>query len=177
MSDEKPRPEPILQPMRVVQVPDLPPVSSAIPSVTPNNPTGKKLVMGKKEIEAATRAKKPKAPTPFVYKSDQEVQASNLARIDDLDRNTKTGVVENQLPEYDWDWINSIEGKHVSIAWLQTPISISGFVSSETTMSPQKIRGLSMVWNGEDLLFKIENTNGVFKGFIPGANVKLGRLE
>jgi hypothetical protein len=186
MSDETfekpPRKEPVLQPMRVVQVPDVP-VTSVSTSPVPNKeavPTddkGNKLVMGKKEYEKIKKAKavpyhKPITPTASIVEANAKI-------IEDLDRNAKLGRNSaEQAPEYDYDWLKKVGGKHAVIAWLQTPISVSGFISSESTFSPQKIRGLTMSWQnneseyGQGLLYKIENTNGNMVHFIPSSNVK-----
>lgn len=167
-----PRKEPIMQPMRVVQVPESP-VSAVSTSVdkTPNNPTGKKLVKGKKEIEAEIRMKSKPVAKPIL---PAHVIAENNARlIDDLDRNTKTGRNVEQAPDYDLDWVKETGGRLITIAWLQTAVSVSGFISSESTFSPQKIRGLTMSWSTDGLLCKIDNTNGVKILLIPSANVKI----
>lgn len=170
------RPEPKLQPMRIVQVPDLPAVAvQPAPGreVTPNNPTGKKLVMSKKELEAAKRAEqksKPNGNIPFIH-TDVVPSYEDIMR-NDADRNTKLARNQEHISEIDESWLKEVGGRSVSIAWLQTAVSVSGFVSSETTFSSQKIRGLTMSWTTDGLLCKIDNVSGIKILLVPAANVK-----
>jgi hypothetical protein len=176
MSDEleKPaRPEPKLQPMRIVQVPDTPVIPTAPGrEVTPNNPTGKKLVMSKKEIEAAKRAKaKPSGNIPFIH--TDAVPTRDQILMGDAERNSRLARNIEQAPEIDTEWLKEIGGEPTELAWLQTAISVSGFISSDTTLSSQKIRGLSMSWMGDGLRCQIKNHKGCKQFFIPAANVKI----
>jgi hypothetical protein len=188
MSDQeqpKQRPEPVLQPMRVVHVdgPQALPFNPTLdiqldqsapgqaPARTPLNPTGKKLNMSKREIEAVKRFKA-KAPQAIPIKSEAEILESNARRIDDLDRNTRTGITPDLMPKYDYDWLESVGGKHVSTAWLQTAISISGFVNSESTFAYNKIKGMTMSWFPDGLMCIIDNSSGIKEIFVPSANVK-----
>ncbi len=178
MSEEvKIRKEPVLQPMRVVQV-EGPQPMLGMPApgrdVAPNNPTGKKLVKSKKDIEAEARAQSKPVSKPLL--SPTEIANINATRINDLDRNTKLARNQEQAPEYDLGWLKETGGQLVTIAWLQTAISISGYISSESTFSPQKIRGLTMSWKSDGLLCKIQNQSGTKILLIPAANVKAMEL-
>ncbi len=172
MSEEiKPqRPEPVLQPMKIVQVDE-----STIPKQpegdVPRDAKGKKLVMSKKEIEA--KKLQASAPKPSLLHRSEAIVQANQQVISDLDRNAKSARNDNQAPEFDEEWLAKIGGRIVHVAWLQTSVSISGYVSSETTFSPQKIMGLTMSWSNDGLLCKIDNNrNPSIEILIPAANVK-----
>lgn len=174
MSEEtKPtRKEPVMQPPRIVQVDGPQPQLGMPADAIPTNPTGKKLVKSKKEIEAEERARA--VPVTKKILSPVEIAEINARRIEDLDRNARTTRNSEQAPEYDMEWFKLVGGTLVTIAWLQTAISVSGYISSETTMSPQKIRGLTMSWNPElgGLLCKVTTVTGSKTLLIPSANVK-----
>jgi hypothetical protein len=174
MSDDtKPvRPEPVLQKMRIVQVPDSPAPAGA-PVVTPTNPTGKKLVMSKKEIEAAKRAEskaKPNMGIPYVF---PDANTNTTPGPDDSIRNARSNRNVEQLPDYDEAWLKSMGGEAVSRAWLQTAVSISGFIGSESSFTSQNINGLTMTWKNETLICQIKKTNGTKVFVVPSANVKI----
>lgn len=175
MSDE--RPEPVLQPMKIIQAPETPefkPPTDSEGNPIPLDRKGKKLVMSKKEYEAA-KAAKPKAP---ILIASDAVIAANREVISNLDRNAKVTSNDNQAPEFDQEWLKEVGGKPVSVAWLQTGVSVSGYVSSETTFSPQKIKGLTMSWGVDGLLCKIDNKRiASITLLIPAANVKILALE
>ncbi len=188
MSDEtKPsRPEPKLQPMRIVNVPETntPSEPSVVPGLT--NDKGKKLVLGKKEYEMKKANKAKQKPNikqsnyHMPLKSDQQIQEANNKVIDDLDRNAKLNrAQEDFAPEYDTSWLTTMGGTQVTVAWLQTAISVAGFISSETTLSnaSQKIRGLTMTWVNDSLWCSINNSNGKKLLIIPAANVKCMSVE
>lgn len=179
-NENKPeRPDPVLQPMRIVQVAESElsqPGMSGPPIATPTNPKGKKLVMSKKDIEAAARAKAESEPTlkpkpnmniPYNFPGPDTITIDNSARNARANRNVE------QLAEYDEDWLAKTGGQPVARAWLQTAVSISEFISSEASFTPQKIRGLTMSWFPEGLKCQIKThkNTGVF--FIPSANVKI----
>lgn len=174
MSEELKRKEPVLQPMRIVQV-DGPQPQLGLPSSpdsTPTNPTGKKLVKSKKEIEAEQRTQ----AKPKPLKTSVEIANSNAEIISNLDRNAKIARNVEQAPEYDLDWVKSTGGELVLVAFLQTSVSYSGYISGEQSFSAQKIRGLTMSWTNEGLRCLIKSIHGTKSFLIPGANVKLMEL-
>ncbi len=181
MSETKPqRPEPVLQPMKIVQVsgpaPSLGmPANVNIPDPKPGSklPVEKKsLVRSKKEIEAEQRRAKPNAGIPYNFPGPE----TNTAIVgSDLDRNKSARINLNaeQQPEYDEQWLECIDGIPVSRAWLQTAVSISGYISSEGSFTSQNIRGLTMTWKDGSLWCQII-AKGIPKTFlIPSANIKI----
>jgi hypothetical protein len=183
MSEETkpPRKEPVLQPMRVVNVdgpaPSLGmPVNLNIPDPKPGSkiPVEKKaLVRSKKEIEAAQRSEskaKPNMGIPYVF---PDANTNTTPGPDDSIRNAKSNRNIEQLPDYDEEWLESTGGEPVSRAWLQTAVSISGFIGSESSFTSQNINGLTMTWKNETLICQIKKTNGTKVFVVPSANVKI----
>lgn len=182
MSDTKPpRPEPVLQPMRIVQV-DGPapllgmPTNLNIPDPKPGSkiPVEKKaLVRSKKDIEKEQREinkSKPNMNIPYNFPGSD---TNTTIATHDLARNNRVALNSEQSPDYDEAWLKSIGGIPVSRAWLQTAVSISGYVSSESSFTSQNIHGLTMAWKNETLYCQII-AKGVAKIFvIPSANVKI----
>jgi hypothetical protein len=186
------RPEPVLQPMKIVGeyvpapvfnpgvIEDGTAAPGQPPARTAHNPLGKKLNMSRREIEAAARMKA-RPPNPFPIKSTEEIQLANQTRIDDLDRNTRSGDVRVSGPVYDMDWLDNVGGLHITTAWVHSAISISGFVSSETTLTATnlKLQGLTMSWQQDlgGLLCKIQHTGGIKMILIPAANIRYMTFE
>jgi hypothetical protein len=158
---------PELQPMKVIQIP-VPDVSSVTTSVLESGPEQTTKLGGK------TMSKK-EHEKQLALKEQAEIQR-RIAQVSTLDlppipleeRNLKSRIpmMTNDQAEFPKEWAGL---RRVYRAWLQTPISISGIVSSETTLTPDKLQGLIMALDPADgLLIQ-------YKGieiFVPAANVK-----
>ena|ERR1700722_14224418 len=156
------RPEPTFQPMRIVDAsktsnPNPAPAAASAPV----DSKGKKLVRSKKEIEAEKKSVKPNRPIP--------TPATAIPAPPEFDRNAKPATVQyEESSEFPSEW-SSNGYTRVYRAWLQTPIDISGVLSSETTFVPGlKLPGLVMASDGKELFIKVK---GLFIS-VPYANVK-----
>jgi len=171
------------------------------PNVSSHNPKGVRLVMGKREIEAKKRLAGLKSGAivapPVINNPVLESQVDDTLQLrpapgpkaapnsnipyvfpeaapgtTTFDRNAKKFRNINNAPEYDEQWLEIMDGAPVSRAWLQTAVSISGFINSEASFNSQQIHGLTMVWNN-GLYCKIKNNNGSKCFFVPEANIKI----
>ncbi len=156
------RPEPVFQPMRIV---DASKTSTPTPPAGPSVPVdkkGKPLVRSKKEIEAEKKAAlKPSRPVP--------TPPPAIPAPPEFDRNRKPAAVMYEESEEMPDEWTAAGYSRVFRAWLQTPIDISGVLSSETTFVPgAKLPGLVMANDGKCLHIKVK---GMWIS-VPHANVK-----
>jgi hypothetical protein len=167
------RKEPVLQPMRIVDTGDHSPAPA--------------IAVSAQGIVLPPKAKAPpviedvKSPRRF----REEPKTKSLVNIDmgqpatpppeGFDRNpvgSKNEPIEYGDQVYP-DHTKFSAPFNIEIAWLQTPVSVSGFVNSESTFWINKIRGLTMTWiPNQGLAYRIENQAGIYNGFIPEANIK-----
>ena len=169
-----------------------PNLNTAGPNVNAMNPKGVRLVMSKRELDAKKRLeglKSGKIVAPPVVNNpaplpEEQHPAPNVnipyvfpeapAGTTTYDRNAKAFRNREKAAYFNEDWIqNYPEAKVVSRAWLQTPVSISGFVSSEASFNSQQIHGLTMVWENNSLICEIKNPQGTKTFLVPEANVKI----
>ena len=165
------RPVPQLQPMRIVQVSESQPAEN-VDLKDPSNQvlkSGKKVVMSKKELEKleAEKAKKPAANKPIipnhlraetVLMSTEERNLQNAQRIEG-------NYSRKSEPVYPEEWAGL---PRVYRAWLQTPISVSGIFSSESTLTSDKFEGLVMTVKDGFLVIRYKDS----EHGTPLANVK-----
>ncbi len=171
------RREPVLQPMRIVD--------------TGSSEPAAKLAMTAQGIVLPPKAKAPpviedvKSPRRFREEPKNKGLVSNdmgqpaVPPPADFDRNAGATSKHRNEPVYEYgdpvypDHTKLLAPFNIEIAWLQTPVSVSGFINSESTFWINKIRGLTMTWVPQQgLMYRIENQAGIYNGFIPEANVK-----
>ena len=172
----KHRKEPVLQPMRIVQTGDNSPAPqvaiNAQGIINPPKQTAKVI----EEVKSPRRFRE-ESKTKALVSNDMGQPAQPAP--EGFDRNA--AATSNHRNEPVFEYGDPVYPDHsvfsspfnIEIAWLQTPVSVSGFVNSESTFWINKIRGLTMTWIPlQGLAYRIENQAGVYNGFIPEANVK-----
>lgn len=172
----KPRKEPVLQPMRIVDTGDHSPAPTVAVSaqgiILPPKAKAPPVIEDVKSPRRFREAPKTKA----LVSNDMGQLA--VPAPEDFDRNATASNHRNE-PVYEYgdpvypDHTKFLAPFNVEIAWLQTPVSVSGFINSESTFWINKIRGLTMTWiPNQGLAYRIENQAGTYSGFIPEANIK-----
>jgi hypothetical protein len=170
---KSPRKEPILQPMRVVDTGDHSPAPqiavTAQGIIAAPKPAAPPII---EDVKSPRRFRE--APRKTALVSNDIGQPAQPAP-ESFNRNAP-GKQEEQFNYSNllYPETAQFDGPiNVEIAWLQTPVSVSGFITSESTFWINKIRGLTMTFiPGKGLAYRIENQAGVFNGFIPEANIK-----
>jgi hypothetical protein len=171
------RKEPVLQPMRIVDTGDHSPAPtvaiSAQGTVLPPKAKAPPVI---EEVKSPRRFREEPKKTALV---SNNIGLSAEPAPEGFNRNASVAAKHRNEPVFEYgDPVYPDHSKfstpfNVEIAWLQTPVSVSGFVNSESTFWINKIRGLTMTWIPmQGLAYRIENQAGVYNGFIPEANVK-----
>ncbi len=176
----KPRKEPVLQPMRIVDTGDHSPAPTVAVSaqgiVLPPKAKAPPVI---EDVKSPRRFREEPKKTALV--SNDMGQPAQPAP-EGFDRNATAAKHRNE-PQFEYGdpvypdisrlATENDTALHVEIAWLQTPVSVSGFINSESTFWINKIRGLTMTLiPGKGLAYRIENQAGVFNGWVESANIK-----
>lgn len=172
----KTRKEPVLQPMRIVDTGDHSPAPTVAISaqgiILPPKASAPTIIEDVKSPRRFREAPKKTALVSNDMGKLAEPAPEGFNRNASASANRSEIVYEYGDPVYP-DHTKFLAPFNVEIAWLQTPVSVSGFINSESTFWINKIRGLTMTWiPSQGLAYRIENQAGVYTGFIPEANVK-----